>query len=374
MKKIFISIFFMISSSSVLSMMNETFDVRVSYDPLIDKLPLEELRTVRSRSEQEKKILFAAMQDNFPLEQAIARAKECNDPQIVLWFTNYFGSVTKKTLSWYQENLFDKLKATFWLTDLKAWALMSVDQAQLKQIYGPLVAKIVSIQQSKLQPCKELSNSECPLLSMSSEVIDKDLNRLGNYKPHISKEFFKWLVQLKDQSLVSDDICNQLCKEYPRQDSLRFSLAEIGYNPELFNRSIEKLQVTSRATMLEADFSMIYPILQYMEGVYYAYKVVEKTLHDGKKECSLVFMLPNKEFAYYTVPGEQKLFKSFESSLQSILRQSLEPESPVTVNINFQPFAYGSDFYDAPYKLSGSRLKKSELLKQLSQTFKKEVA
>jgi len=303
------------------------------------------------------------MKERIPVSRAVDQIKNGNNPQIIVWFSNYFGSVMEGTCAWYRENIFNKMsQGTFWLTDLKAWSFLSVDKEQLKKNYPALVEKIERIQQNKVAGVPELNKPEmpieCPLITKSSDVIDKELP--SRYKPLISKEFFQWLLSIKDREILPDVVCNKLLREYPRADGLRFSLADIGYKPDILNR----------AALLEADFSIVYPVLQYLEGMYYAYKVIENSIREGNRECSIVFMLPNKEFTYYTVPGESALFANFRQGVDCAIK-SLPAGSVIKVGIRFQPFAYGSDFYDAPYKFTGkkdgNRLKKNELMKRLIQ-------
>lgn len=339
----------------------------VSHNPLINIISVEELRNVRAKSPAERKAFFQQVRDLFPLEKTIQEVNKLENPQVILWFTNYFGSVMEKTLKWYTENLFSKVSnATFWLTDLKAWSFLSVDKEQLKQTYGPLVNQLEQLQKAKdlgyPNNLSSISLEECPLINKSSDVVDKEIENIGHYKLLSSKAFFTWLLQNKQTTLVSDEICNQLCKEYPREDSLRFSLSDMGYKPELLNRIIKK---TKGKTLLDVDFSLAYPILQYLEGIYYA-STIAQTAQFTNKQCSIVFMLPNKEFTYYILPEEKEYFTHFCQGVQAAVTHSITQPILANVAIRFEPFAYGDDFYDAPYKFSGSRLKKQAFLKALT--------
>jgi hypothetical protein len=311
----------------------------------------------------------------FPIEKTLLAMEKAENPQVILWFTNYFGSAMTETLKWYKENLFSKVKnVTFWLTDLKAWSFLSVDKQQLKQTYKQLTSRIEDLQKAK-ETDKDIQSlqitiTECPMTTKSSDIVNEaTLSQTRSYKLLSSKAFFKWLLQNEDTTIISDDICNKLCKDYPREDSLRFSLSDIGYKetdekgnikPKLLNRSIAKL---NNKTLLDVDFSMAYPILQYLEGIYYASTIIKQCAENNEnKECSIIFMLPNKEFTYYILPDEPEFFNNFCQGIKSALSKT---KIPVKTAIRFEPFAYGTDFYDAPYKFGGSRLTKGALLKGL---------
>jgi hypothetical protein len=345
--------------------------VSICCDPAISAIPIEDLRTVRSKSAQDKEALFEKMKVFFPIEKAITELQKLENPQVIVWFTNYFGSVMSKTLAWYTQNLFSRVKnGTFWLTDLKAWSFLSVDKEQLQKTYPELVSRINALQEAKTSG-KDISSSviplsECPLVTKASDVVNETLNTTTRYRSLSSKEFFNWLLQQnKEASLVNSELCNQLCKDYPREDSLHFSLSDIGYKPELLNKVLEKL---NNKTLVDVDFSMTYPILQYLEGIYYASEVIKQyaKANPAQKECSIVLMLPNKEFTYYTLPAEKEYFENFCKGVQVAALQYNNPQNPIKATIRFAPFAYGSDFYDAPYKFSGGKMTKNALLKALN--------
>lgn len=335
-------------------------DALIRANQNISLLPIEELRNVRSKSSEEKEKLFDLMRQTVPLSRAISTIKKLPNPQVIIWFSNYFGSVMEKTVDWYTQNLFSKLpNATFWLTDLKAWAFLSVDKEQLKKTYAALVTRIEALQTDKMN-AKSLTLSECPLTSKSSDVLDEEINtKTKRFKLLSSKAFFNWLLKANDNGIVTDQLCSALVKEYPRNESMRFSLADIGYKPAMLNKTCSKLP--NNQTLVEADFSLIYPILQYLEGIYYASQVLATNPSESK---SVVFLLPNKEFTYYLLPGQKEYFQNFSQGIQLVAADALKKNPQATVS--FEPFTYGADFYDAPYKFNGARLKKSALLQKLN--------
>ncbi len=312
--------------------------IKIVYEPAL--LQVLDLRDIRSKDEASKADRFKTMAAAFPLDAAIKRIKRLDNPQVVLWFTNYFGKVTKRTLRWYKGSLMSKLPATFWLTDLKAWSLLSAGEDELAML--TLV--------KKLKAEGQLTPQECPLLGDSSCVVDEALNAVPGYRVLASKSFFTWLLEVKDMSLVSDEACNALCKDIRRSDSLPFSLSQMGYRPKLLERIVPRYQ----KNMLEVEFSLIYPVLQFLEGMFYAACIIESNLQalERGENLSLVFLLPNKEFTYFVVPQEDACFQYFQEGIQKIVARYSE-RIKGTITIIMEPFAYGKDLYDGPYKLGG---------------------
>ena len=313
------------------------------------------IRDVRTMEEKQKQLLFQRMGKLLPSECALARISNIANPQIILWFTNYFGKVSKATLAWYKKNVLTELpKATFWLADLKAWRFLSTGKNELK---GPLVDRLLAGQQ--------LSPKECPLINeTSSDVLDASVNDLPCYKLLSSKTFFEWLLTVKDRSILPDTICKRLRRAERLESSLPVSLSQMGYKPELLNRVLEG----ENTNLLDVEFSLIYPILQYLEGIYYAVQIAESKKRDLQqgKDVAIVFLLPNKEFTYFAVPGENDCFIAFQEAIQKAL--TLE-DGPIaaTATICIEPFAYGNDFYDAPYRLTSGGLyrRKNDFLSAL---------
>lgn len=316
------------------------------------------IREARSKSATEKQSLFEKTKESFPLKLAIARVNEIKNPQVILWFSNYFGGVKKAQLEWNKTNLFKTMpNATFWLTDLKAWGFLSVDAKQLGVIYKGLVTKLKSEGQ--------LSEAECPLLTQSSSVVDNDITKSQMYRLLASKSFFKWLLEVEDMELINDDTCNRLCKDLPREESLPYSLAEMGFKPKLLNRSLVRYAGKEKTNMLDVEFSLIYPVLQYLEGIYYATRIIESKLPIAPgEEVSVVFLLPNKEFAYYAVPDENVCFQLFKEGIEKALAK-YKNQIQGKISIFIEPFAYGDNFYDAPYYLGNKPLKKQKFLMEL---------
>lgn len=323
---------------------------------------LTDLQNVRRKTDAEKWQLMKLMQEQFPLEKAVIKMSTLVNPQIIIWFSNYFGSVMKETVAWYKNYFFNPLpKATFWLTDLKAWALLSVEKRDLQKLpsYQPFIEKLEAFQRAKesTATCSipALTEQECPLTTKHSDVLTQDI-RTSSFAVLCSQDFFKWLLALKDVTILEDALVSKFCKTYVRDESLRFSLRDISYCPTVLNR------ITSNGVnILDLDFSLIFPLLQYLEGIYYAAKVIEDCAGKEKNAVTVVFLLPNKEFTYYTSSDEKPLFSSFREGLRKVLCKKTE-NANIQVTIHFQPFAFGDDFYDAPYKCNGKRVASKEVL------------
>lgn len=337
--------------------------LKITYESSLPLLVTEGIRDVRSMEEKAREMLFQRMAALLPREGALGRINRIQNPQVILWFTNYFGKVSKATLAWYRENIMSKVpKSTFWLTDLKAWRLLSTGKNELR---GALVDRLMAGQQ--------LNPAECPLLCEStSDMVDVAINRIPSYKLLSSKAFFEWLLAVKDQSLLPDEICIKLRRNNPLESSLPCSLSALGYRPELLNRSLDLFQNEQKINMLDIEFSLIYPILQYLEGIYYAALIIEANmlqLLEGK-DISIVLLLPNKEFTYFAVPEEQECFGSFQEGIQKAIAH-YKGQIWGSITISIEPFAYGNDFYDAPYQLTTGGLyrRKTDFLAALQKKY-----
>lgn len=334
--------------------MNEQYAIQTIADESVATFFIGDLQNVRRKTEEERQQLFKKLQEQFPLAKALAKINSMPNPQVIIWFSNYFGSVMKETACWYRQAVFNALpKATFWLTDLKAWALLSVEKRDLLKLpsYQQILEKIAALQHFKSmggQSPAPITAEECPFIIKQSDVLGESLKNTKRYAVLSSQNFFKWLLTVKDKTILDEALVNKLCKEYLREESLRFSLRDINYCPEILNRILQK----NGLNILDVDFSLIFPILQYLEGVYYASIIIEETYKKGIELASVIFLLPNKEFTYYTCSDEKPLFSSFAESVRRVLAEKNFRLSGIT--ILFQPFAYGNDFYDAPYKCNGN--------------------
>ena len=81
----------------------------------------------------------------------------------------------------------------------------------------------------------------------------------------------------------------------------------------------------------------------------------------GPGPINVVFLLPNKEFTYYTFEYEVPIFRNFNEGLKRVLALK-NGGQPVTATVLFQPFAYGNHFYDTPYNAKGERVKSKSAL------------
>lgn len=366
MKRLLISIFFSLFCNPLFSMdadvllqttSTEGPSITIRYLPAIPRLLEEEAATrVRSPKEVESKDLeqeasdpFQKLAGNFPLDRAINRIKAIKNAQVVLWFTNYFGKVSKKSLQWYKENILDTSpQSTFWLTDLYAWNYLSAWASELR---GPMA--------ERLKKGEQLPANECPMLSQSSNIfVENDVSITANYKLLSSKAFFRWLLTVKDTALVSDDTCNKLCRDTPYNNVIACSLNNLGYRPTLLNRTVERYKGKNASNLLTVENSLMYPVLQYLEGIYYAFFIIESNLEllEAGEAVSIVLLLPNREYIWFAVPQDNNDW--FARFLQGVQRAIAQYGSRIrgSITIYLEPFAYGTSSGDAPYKIPGATI------------------
>ena len=140
---------------------------------------------------------------------------------------------------WYREAIFKELpSAAFWLTDLKAWALLSVEKEQLEKLtsYKKFFAKLTALQEYQtkggVKP-EPMSAGECPFTDKRCEVLDQNIDPTKKYNVVSAQDFFKWLLTVKDTAILNDEICNKLCKEYGVMGKFAFlNLRDINYCPK----------------------------------------------------------------------------------------------------------------------------------------------
>jgi hypothetical protein len=330
--------------------------VTLAYNTHIDGMPIATLKNLRYLTSGEKKQLFADLRfaDHFAIEKVIPSIKHSSKNNVILWFTNHFGQVSDKGLAWYKHHVLSTLSnATFWLVDLAAWRFLSIKEASLLPCKD--FTDFVKKQRSGIL----LKPSQSPVINDSSKLMqDISQAQLKLFKTLHADNFFTWLFMLK--GTVNDlegDICNRLCKEGLRPGSAHFSLSDIGYKPPFLDVIVPKLNTN----ILEADHSQVFPLLQYLEGIYYVYKIIEHC-KNSNQEIAVTFLLPNKEFTYYLVEGEEHPFDTFKRNVAWLLARVFPKETTLSVSLYFQPFAYGEDFSDQPYSEDGPFIKDSDSL------------
>lgn len=337
---------------------SQKLDVEIIYDSAIPALPIDVLKNLRYLSDAGKKELFQSFSQQFPVDKIVRKIESSiRNPQIVLWFTDHFGQISRKNISWYKENVLEPLQSSqslFWLVDLAAWQLLSIKEEDL--------LKSVDFQAFLEKQTQGGSNrAECSLITNEATVL-KIPNDLASYAVLRSRDFFIWLNQLTFPiDMVDPLIADFLIRKDLRTGSARFSLRQLGYQPQFLNTWSESLQLN----LLDADNSQIFPLLQYLEGVYYALKIVEDCSRRGEKECNIVFLLPNKEFTYYMVQGEKSPFDTFRRVITSFISKQESYQRVSTIKIYFYPFSYGSGFYDQPYEEQGVSVSNDELISLL---------
>jgi len=149
-------------------------------------------------------------------------------------------------------------------------------------------------------------------------------------------------------SQIDKTVAPNLVRTDLRAGAARFSLRELGYCPYFLDYRL----IDDNKNLLDIDNTQIFPLLQYLEGIYYALQVIERCAEQGKTECNVLFLLANKEFSYYLVSGETSFFDTFRKNLSWFVGQSA-CKTDMKVTIYFYPFGYGQDFYDQPYDETG---------------------
>lgn len=331
-------------------------DIEVAYDNAISTLPITTLKNLRYLTDEEKNELFQLFSRQFPVNAVKKKIGDsiCN-PQIVLWFTDHFGQISRKNILWYKENILEQLglfQNTFWLIDLTAWRFLSVKEADLLKCSDFQLFL-------KKQEQDSLSNIvECPLITDIAAVLDIPVD-ISSYAILRSKDFFIWLSKLPFTIDTIDPlIADLLIRKDLRSGAARFSLRQLGYKPQFLDTWSEKLQ----QNLLDIDNTQLFPLLQYLEGIYYALKIVERFMQTNNDECNIVFLLPNKEFTYYMIPGEMKLFETFKRNISSFILKQNSLQLVPKIKIYFYPFNYGKGFYDQPFEELGESISNKELI------------
>lgn len=315
--------------------------VTIAYDRNIDALPIKKLRNLRYLSDVQRKQLFHDLKfpELFNSEAVCKRITESsNNPHIILWFTDHYGRIPQTGFLWYKHEIVDRLSAikpTFWLVDLAAWRFLSLKEK--------IIAQDVDFREfkGKKEQGKDLLSTECPLIKEAGSYLKEDPKK--SYRVLKAQAFFAWLLQLPFSIQDMDaHLIDRLVRNDLKEGAARFTLRNIGFKP-LF------LECT---TLLAQDHTQLFPLLQYLEGIYYVFCIVLDCVHQQRTGCDVIFLLPNKEFTYYANTGELP-FTHFGKNLEWLLRKMLPASCKVKVRLFFYPCAYGNDFYDQPFEENG---------------------
>lgn len=334
--------------------------VEIVYDSAIAEMPIAKLKNARNFSEKEKEELFAWFSPLFAIEKATTMIKQnVVDPQIVLWFTDHYGQVPQCGAEWYKNQVMRPLAGTgakFWLTDLAAWRFLSLREAKLMN--SPDFAACIMP-----DGVADFSKAGFNSLMNDTVVVLNDISQLQGYGVLRANEFFRWLNQLRVTiSELDRKGVDRIIRTELRSGAPSYSLRELGYSPLLLDVVSAKLNTN----LLDANSTQIFPFLQFFEAVFYACKIAQQAEKEGKNECSIVFLLPNKEFTYYLVEGDAALFETFREYVSSMLALNQEFRSLQRVKIYFYPFSYGTEIRAQPFNEPAPFMKKDELIELLS--------
>jgi hypothetical protein len=326
--------------------------VAVIASPQIYSLSLNELKNARIKSEEEKRVLFKQLQDNCSVYNAVQELKKIRNPDILIWGSDYWGNIEQGCIDWYRRSFIgtnELQQAVFWIPDFKAWWFLSQTEKQL------LINSKSRPIAERLKNGESLQESESPLLTYMSDQLNPELfnGRDSRFKVLQSCDFFRWLCA-KNGNIAdaASNIQEGLCRVDLREESLRFTLNQIGCKPSFLNC----FSVALQKNICDADFSQIFPLLQFYEGLYFCEKIIQNALKENKSECTIVFLLPNKEICYYSTPHEERLFEAFEKEVITI--KNTITTQPLNIFIHFIPFVYGNDIYAAPYRVKRTSKKK----------------
>jgi len=334
--------------------------IEILYDNAIKAFSVETLKSLRSMDAEKKQKLFASFEQNFLVSNLKEKIAPIHNPQIILWFADHFGRISQDNALWYKQSIIEPLRAykpTFWFVDLAAWRLLSINEQKL--LACPDAQNFL----------KKQSQGKNALLADCSLVNDKAAElafpeNIPWYKTLRANDFFIWLDKLPfyRESILHASTIDLLVRKDIRCKKARFSLRQLGYQPTFLDSWSNKLE----QNLLDADHTQIFPLLQFLEGVYYALTIIEDAAKKGLKECNIVFLLPNKEFTYYMAAAQEKPFATFKRTISSFVRKDSSLQKISNINIYFYPFSYGKDFYDQPFEQKGPALSNNELINLLT--------
>jgi len=353
-----------------------TFDkivVQVRYNPCIDQLGFDELKVLRDATlpdpDGSAKAARCALENRaaklFDIKDVIRQVNQIYKGQnldVIIWLTNYYGSVAKKTLQWYADNVFKNLTSTsmVWGANLDKWMFIANNSANLKAAKPTQISALRAINPAKKDTW--ISATECPFIQRPLGML-ADVQQ-ARFRVLQSTDFFQWLVSLKGS--VNDlygDVCSKLCRMRPSTVSsnldapdarLGCTFRQIGYYVPYLDVQLERF---GNKSFLDIDIYCTFPVLQYLETIYYIYKIAAYNAACNEASTSnIIFLVNLREITFYTVPGEATPFETLGVNTWQLLSQLL-PKLAQTVVIDIQPFAY-LQLHDVPCKASGAIFKK----------------
>lgn len=332
--------------------------VQVRYPEEIKSLTREDLNCLRMATlpsdDQtvlaQRETLVQKARELFSIERVIAQIRTQPPENVIIWLTNYYGDISKKTLQWYSKNVFEAIAelqdTRLWGVNLDKWLLFANTRKNILEFYtetNPMMAqKIANLADSRNNP---FSASNCPLTRYSetewgtirlvSEIIEDGRNICSRFCTLQSSKFFSWLYTLPTEIM---ELINARCKTLyrPRPETVtdRFScsLQQLGYMPLCLSN------------VWNCDIYTLLPLLQYLEAIYYVGQIVHDT---GSKSICFLFNL--REIVFYSVLEDTRLFETFERDMQAILSATLPELRGLEITVDMGPFLY-KDLVKAPYK------------------------
>jgi len=335
--------------------------IEIMYDNAIRSFSVRTLKNLRYNVDQDdKQKLFASFEQEFLVSSVKQKLEPINNPQIILWFTDHFGRISKGSVLWYKQYIIEPLSAyknTFWFVDLAAWRFLSLNKEEL------LTCPDMQHFLEKQSQDKNAFPANCSLITDQAVQLTFPEN-LSWYRALRAKDFFIWLNELpfSIETILNASTIDLLVRKDMRSKKARFSLRQLGYKPAFLDSWSNKLE----QNILDADHTQIFPLLQFLEGIYYALKIIDDAAKKHNKECNIIFLLPNKEFTYYMASDQEAPFTTFKRTINSFVLKDWSLQKASQINIYFYPFSYGKDFYDQPFEQEGPDLSNDELINVLT--------
>lgn len=355
--------------------------VSIRYNPAIDTLKAADLQCLwestlpDAKSADRRDDLLKEVSQVFSIDTVMLEMKKKYGrtyTDIIVWMTNYYGDVTSKGLGWYANNIFTQLPSAsmVWGANLDKWMLLANKSANLKEAVTDKISSFKADDQKTWIP-----QNQCPFLQPSKGVVT-DIEQ-SRFRALQSRDFFAWLCKLPGSvKNLSGKVYLKLCRKRPAsvpsdlkdpEARIGCTFRQLGLNAKFLDVELEEFDDKS---ILDIDVYCTFPLLQYLETIYYIYTVVcnaqdwgqywdslrypyfRPGYYPSEPDRNIVFLVNIREILFYMVKGEAKPFERLRVNTWEILSCLLD-ECDLNLNIDIQPFAYGDTLFDAPYKAEG---------------------
>jgi hypothetical protein len=263
-----------------------------------------------------------------------------------MWATAYDGRVKQGFCKWLKLNVSDTIreaKGTCWLIDLNAWSFLSSTREQLlKDNQCALYIEEMISNNNSLSAL-----TQCPLQTFSSKYLKPKINKSLSWINVLgSNQFFSWLENLQGRATDLEGLITEnFILDKAVSGKLGCSLRQLNVKAPF----LDCISKRCNGNLLDVDCSQIFPLLQYLEGIFYVCGIVNNQVEKEQTGINIAFLIENKEFAYYLNSADTYPFESFEKNLAMIVNQKFKSQK-LSINVRFQSFAFGKSFEDGkPY-------------------------